>query len=275
MFTNTPTDQLTQLHETAKTIEAEGGKMTPAFVKSRQAWQRFAGLEPNYVDQLTRAVVGDHEPEEVAHLLTLACASAEVSTSASASVRQEVARTVLASQRQEFTKTAEANYEKARRRYNDAAAELTGSLALVDPDADPAQLMSADEAQRVAWGAVQVQAAALDEALEFLRLTATHVGIGDHDSDTLALGCNPGPTADRRAVWGAWDDAATSRAGRWAALVRMGVTLTAGESGKHQPYRRAKPIETRYMRGETGLRRVDYDPETDTPKGAVVAGAHA
>lgn len=267
----TQTDLLTELHRTAAAIEAEGGAMTPKFVKTRAAWQRLVDLTPDHVGQLTAAVLEDHDPAEVEQLLTLACASAAPNPAGLAEVHQRVARTFLTGQREEFGKTARKNYDDARARFNKAAAALTESVGTVDPDADPADLMGADEAQRAAWGAVQVQAAELDDALRYLRMTAAQVDIGTEDADTLALACDPG-TRERRAVWTAWDTA-TGRAGRWAALIALGIPLGAPEADKHKPYRRPKPIETRYLRTATGLRPVDYDPETGKPEDAFLAGA--
>lgn len=273
MFTRS-TDTLTALCRDADEAEANGGQVTARLDALRTAWRTFLGHEPGGTAALVAAVRDGADPAHVGPAYIAALAGYAPHPETVAAIRQDVATALLPEVRAEFDKAAPANYETARAAYDKAAAALVKALEVVDPDADPASLMSAPEATRKAWGAVDVLTAALDEAAARLTSAARHVGIDTTDAGTVALHCQPhGREGDaRRAVWAAWDEPA-GRGGRWAALHRLGIKLEAPKAADHKPYRRPKPIETRYLKTDLGLRRVDYDPETNTPADAVPAGS--
>ena len=274
-----PQTEMNTLCSAGDEAEAQGGTVTAKFDATRAAWRAFLDHEPDMTPALIAAVRDGSDPEQIARAFTDALASYAPDPVAVATLRNSTAAALLPELRAEFNKSTEANYEVARQAYNKAAAALVKALEVVDPDTDPAALMSAPEASRKAWASIDVLTAEVEQAADRLAIAARHLGIDMAASGAqFALTCNAqGHEADkRRAVWAAWDEA-NGRGGRWAAMHRLGVRLEAPKASEHKPYRRPKPYETRYIHsagsGFSGLRQVEYDPETNTPAGAFPAGS--
>lgn len=277
----TPRENLAQLHTDADAVTAGGGRMTDRFATIRARW-----------DTLVSYVYEDH-PAPLADLATAedeptpeAWREAVVATFArggkpdpatAADALNSAAAALLPAQRAEFATVAGDNYTAAAQAYDKAAAALVAALGVVNPDTPAEDLMGAPEKTRRAWADVPSLVAAVERAAEHLRICASAAEVPTDDAHTFALYVavpTDAPADRRRELWAAWD-VPTGRAGRWGAVVAQGATLAAPAAVEDvKPYRRPRPVETRYRRVEMGMRAVEYDPETDTPADAIPAGGN-
>lgn len=274
---NTALDALHDLHDKAATIEALGGKVTPAFTRTRTRWTELRNTTADPLDGVAEALTGTDAPDlaSLAERVNMARVrhAAAGNSQAAAAAWQDLAARLLPAQRAEWAKTTGANYTRAAKAYTEAAAALVATLEQVDPDAAPEALMDAAPEVRTAWVEVPNLAARLDKAADFLTTAASQAGVRTKDDGALlGLLATIPSSANRRTVWEKLDGD-HGRAGRWGTLHALGATLAPPATPKEATaYRRAKPLETRYLRTDTGLRPVDYDPETKTPAGALPAG---
>lgn len=279
---NTALDHLHKLHTTAADIEVMGGTVTDRFARTRARWDALRSTELDPLAAVVDALTGDDDPDPE-HLATIvattqAHGTARANPQIAAGVWQTLAQRILPGQRAEWAKVTTDNYATAAQRFNDAADALVAAVRLVDPDKPAEALMGEPPKVRNAWVEVPTLAAALDQAERFLTATAREAGVNTGDDGTrLGLVATIPDTTDRRTLWAALDNTDNhGRAGRWGVLLNHGATLHAPAApGEVQPYRRPKPIQTRYLRTDHGLRAVDYDPERDEPKGALPAGMGA
>ncbi|WP_299517985.1 hypothetical protein [uncultured Serinicoccus sp.] len=261
----------------AREIEERGGQVTTTFQRNRDRYEAFRETEANYLQTVADALLGETDPDmtDLVQCYDLAKAQAanRTDTQASAEVRDDLARLLLPAQNAEWAKTTRANYETAAKAYARAADELVAALKVVDPDAAPESLMDAAPKVRTAWVDVPGLAARLEQAADFLAEAALHAGGSNDEAERIALIARVPDKINRREFWTALEGQ-HGRAGRWGTLHQLGCTLTpADDPTTVTAYRRPRPIETRYLRTDTGLRPVDYDPETGKPEGAVPAAA--
>lgn len=272
---NTPWEALDTLHDEADTIEELGGTVTQEFATIRDRWRAMRKYQPDYREQIAQALLGDTPPDQahLASLQALALAHSSATPVQRAESTNATAAQLLPHQREEWEKTLNTNYATAASLFNQAATALTEALNTVDADARPETLMDASTKERTAWAEIPMLTARVNEAENFLRFAATKAKAPTDEATSLGLTAKIPTTADRRKTWDALD-ATQGRAGKWGTLHKLGATLTAPTTPDAiTSYRRPKPLETRYLRGNTGMRAVEYDPETDTPAGALPASA--
>lgn len=274
---STALDALDDLHAAADTIESMGGEVSTTFSRTRARWRDLRAADHDPLAGVVDALTGESEPD-LADLATQAAAArtwyaAAGDTQAQARAWQDLATRLLPAQRAEWATTTARNYNTAADAYSQAAGALVAALELVPADSLAEALMDAPAKTRQAWADTPALAARVDQAAQFLTMAASQAGVRVSDEATaLGLVAQIPDNADRRAVWTALDGP-HGRAGRWGTLHRLGATLRAASApAEVKGYRRPKPLETRYLQTGTGLLPVEYDPETDTPKGALAAG---
>lgn len=181
-----------------------------------------------------------------------------------------------AAMRRAYADHARDNYDHARADYNTKAASLTAAVSLVDPAANPKDLLTAPPKTRTAYLEIDMLAHEAEQALGLLAVAARLAGVllghpshGSTEGQGMSLlvlddGSDRGA---RRRWWTAWDEGHELRGGPLGALVRVGADVAARELDRVRPYRRPAPIESRQERGDTpGLvstRHRWFDPETN------------
>lgn len=181
-----------------------------------------------------------------------------------------IQKDVAAAQRRAYLQAAPANYEAARAVYEAAVEALAQAVAVVDPTAEPRDLIAASPKIRNAWLEADALAEVAGEALGTLVLSArlanvllahpSHERGEDHGLSVLSLDREDGPT--RRQAWQAWDEGHEQRGGPLAALLRIGADVSALALEDVRPYRRPKQMEERLVQSPgIGHHRVLIDPE--------------
>lgn len=239
-----------------KTVTDAGGTTTTDYEQIRTRWAALLNPETNAAQRLAAAII---EGGETDLLYPLALAE-QAGAQTVGDVRNQVAEQVYPALRNEADKTARANYDTLRDQFNETAAKLIETLSAVDPDARAEDLMTAPTKARQAWADAPIHAAELNAQLNALKVAAKLAGatIGTNDA-YLALSTDPGNT-HRRRVWEAWETT-EGRAGRWAALHKLGVKIGAPDLDNYKPYRRPVELETRYKAGLHGHVPYIVDPE--------------
>lgn len=242
-----------------ETVVSAGGTTTTEYERVLTRWRDFANRDRTALDRLSDALTGDAHPDDLATLNALALAE-QASTPDRAYVSNHAAGAVFTALRGEVKKVSEANYNTIREAFNVAAESFTKLCRTVDPDADPATLMTGTDAQRKAWATAAIQAPQLDQMIPALESAARLAGITIPGNEgLLALTVNPGKN-HRRRIWEAWDNTEDSRAGRWGALIKAGAAIEAPKLDDYKPYKRPADPEWKYVRGAIGTKQYLEDP---------------
>lgn len=241
-------------------VEAAGGTIPPRFAQLRDRWSAVLHLRGTTgAEQLAAAVLTGKGDVEA--LFPPAVAGMSATPQAVAQVREVVAREIGPELRRVYGTVAAKNHGLVSRAFNDAAEEFAALVAVVDPDADAAGLISAPDEQRHAWSDAPAVAARLDELEAVVRVSAILAGFahGATDEGRLPLVVDPGGAA-RRQVWDAWT-ATGGRGGRWSRLIAAGAEVTARPLDAVTSYRQPLPMQVRYVRTRLGHAQQLVDPE--------------
>lgn len=242
-----------------KTVTDAGGSTTSEYQQIHDHWNALLNQEHTAAQRLANAIING---EDIELLYSLALAE-QTSAQTVGDVRIKVAEQVYPALHNEAKKTARANYNTLRDKFNDTAAQLIEAINTVDPDARAEDLMTAPAKARQAWADAPIHAAELNAQLPALKTAAKLAGAAVPTNDAyLPLSTDPADV-HRRRVWEAWETT-EGRAGRWAALLKLGVKLGAPDLDRYKPYRRPAELETRYKQGYRGSMPYIVDPE-DTP----------
>lgn len=240
-----------------KTVTDAGGTTTTGYEQIRDRWTALLNQDTTAAQRLADAIINGEDT----HVLYSLALAEEADPQTVGDVRTKVAEQIYPALHTEATKTALANYNTLRDKFNETASKLMEAISTVDPDARPEDLMSSPAKARQAWADAPIHAAELDGQLPTLKTAAKLAGATILNNDAyLPLSTNPG-NAHRRRVWEAWETD-EGRAGRWAALHKLGVKLGAPDLDNYNPYRRPMELETKYKAGAFGG-HVPYivDPE--------------
>lgn len=242
------------------TLAAAGIEPPPGWVELRE--RMTATPSDTMLARYVAAVVDSDPDADLAALRAGALAEATAAPTDVAAVNNAVRAAVARRLRDLYTPVAETSYAQVAALFDAAAAKLAAAIAIVDPDADPAVVVGADNKTRQAWADCSIAAAELDRLLPALQAAAELCGVTTSSREALlALTVDPG-ALHRRRVWEAWDTT-RGRAGRWAALLALGATVRACPAiTALEPYRRPKPMEEHWERTGRGThKRHIVDPE--------------
>ena len=253
---------LSTLSNDVKTVVAAGGTTTKEYDRLIRRWDDFTELGKPATKALTAAILGDTPMERVGELQALALAE-QATPIAAADIRIIAAESIYPAVRAEITKAAQSNYETIAKKFTATGKALSRAASVIDPESDPAGLISADDATRKAWTDSGILAHQLNSQLRTLA-TAARLAGAQVSSDTGLLALTIAPeTSHRRRVWEAWQT--HGRTGRWAAIHALGLSIEACCLEDHTPYREPAPLETRYERTRFGQQAYSFDPEDQTP----------
>lgn len=241
------------------TVATAGGTVPANYTKLADRWRDYCNLENHNQARLTAALTDPNSTADLAQLHALALAEAATPIAA-ADVTNAAKRAVLAELRTEYAKVAQQNYLTLAAAFDDTAAKFTKAAAIVDPEASADAMVTAGERERKAWTQAALAAVDLTTKVSALVSAASLAGAGitTHDTHLPLLVDTEGH--HRRRVWEAWDNT-DGRTGRWGALVAAGVMIRTAGLDDYTPYRRPKPMEETWVRGEFGHQRVMVDPE--------------
>lgn len=215
------------------------------------------------LDRYIRAVV-DGDPK--ADLIALRAAALAESTAGSAdraAVSNAVKKAVGSRLRDLYAPVAGANYTVVAKLFDTAATQLTTAVAVVDPDADPASIVTADAKTRTSWADAAIAAAELTRLTPVLQAAAELCGVATGTPEHIFALTVDAEGVHRRKAWEAFKTT-TGRCGRWGALVAVGARIRAHQPiTELQPYRQPKPMEEKWENtGRRGShRRIVVDPE--------------
>lgn len=223
------------------------------------------------VGRLTAAVLDGASDADLTALRAGALAETQATPQESATVTNVLRTAVVRRLRDLYAPHAEPNYLAVATLFDAQADKFTRAAAIVDPESDPADLITADVKTRTAWTDASLAAVELDRLVPVLQSAADLAGTSTDRPETLfALIADPGEV-HRRTAWEAFNTSG-GRCGRWAALLAAGITLRAcNPLAALAPYRQPKPLEERWepvTRGQ--YRRIVVDPE-DQPAEAATA----
>lgn len=242
-------------------VEQAGATIPPKFAQLRDRWTAVLEMDGSTAAEQLAAAVLTGKGGDVETLYPLALAGMSANPQAAAQVRETIARQIGPELHRLYGTTAAKNHAHMAREFNAAAAEFAALVAVVDPDADPAQLLTAPDEVRHRWSDAPGLAARLDGLAEVVRVAAQLAGFAHAATDEgrLPLVVDPGG-AKRRDVWDAWS-AADGRGGRWSRLIAAGATLTARPLDDVSSYRKPMPMESRFVKTRIGHARQLVDPE--------------
>ncbi|NUU30838.1 hypothetical protein [Arthrobacter sp. C9C5] len=239
-------------------VIAAGGSVTSEYERLAQRWHDYIDADRTAADKLAAAFIGT-EPLERVHELTGLALAELAGPKERATVRNDLDAQLYPILKNEYAKTAAANYDTLRGQFNATAAAFTKAAATADPDTDAGTLLQADAKTRTAWLDAAVHAQELTALVPVLAAAAKLAGARViTNDDHLPLTVNPG-SAHRRRVWEAW--ASNGRAGRWAALAKLGATIHAPALDDIKPYRQPAPMQIKQVPVAYGIQQIPYDPE--------------
>ncbi len=270
-------EDLFRAHLAAVDLIASAGIPAPEpWTALRQRHIDYLALESPVRQQLIAAIV---EPTDADLNVLNALALAEIANPKSlAAIHTSVSAAVRHRHVAQYSKVAAANYLTLAARFDGIAEKFTAAVAVVNPESDPAGMVTADAKSRTAWSEAALLGNDLDSLIPALLAAATLAGTTVHPRDgLLPLTVDPTGLHVRR-VWESWVKQ-DGRTGRWGALAAMGARLRACRLDEFQPYPEPKPLEHRteqIARGQT--RVVTYDPHDADYRVAPIEptrGAHA
>lgn len=259
------------IHDAVTGMEAAGVKASERYHLIYGRWVEWRDYRPDHAGTIAREIVTGTPGDVPARDLKV-LSSIQPNTLWAADVRNRVETIVAKALREEVATFRQPAYDDMAARFNMAAKALADVCAVVDPNTNPATLMDADETVRQAWAKVSEIVAELDLTSHTLVDIASLFG-KDLDRFDLTVVAPDEPRSIRRKVWAAWD-APTERGGVWTNVLTVdGVHLEARPLDDVTPYRRPKPMATKYEAiGPGEYRPVEFDPELeDTQPGAVVS----
>lgn len=234
----------------------------PEWTALLQRFNDFVGMSGGAADQLTEALIaGDTEAVFALRTLALAEAAGEKQPQVTASVVNRVRVDVLGKLQSVYSQHADGIYTAVADGFDGIAAQFVAATKLADPEADAEAMVNATAKARTAWSEAPMFAAQLDEILPPLNAAARLCGATGHDAPVMLLPLSIDPADHhRREVWNAWTS--TGRTGRWAAIVKAGITIRAHRApASVEPYRLPKPFEERTETRDGTTKTVWYDPE--------------
>ena len=244
-------------------VTAAGGTTSKAYRDAANRWDAWSALRnTSPLQALTDAYEAGTPIEDLAPLRTAALTGEASNPIIDATVHSAVAPAAYAAMVQAYQPNARANYDTARTAFNTAAAEFHTLAEKIDPEADAASMVRADDATRAAWLKIEVTAHHLDTHAAILADAATLAGKPTNtDSATIGATVNADGLHVRR-VWEAWANT-DGRTGKWGALVALGATIEAPELDDLSNYREPMPMEIVQEHSGIGVRQVQHDPEDD------------
>lgn len=241
-------------------IVDHGGTVTKEYTRLQGRLRDYLNGDDSSADPfdaLAEAVKGKATPQEIADLERAALIEGAASREDRASARNHVESELTAAMRVEYRTTAASNYDIMRSRYNERATRYVELAEVVAPNTDPAQLVTAEQADREAWAELQTLAHELDHSLNLTHEAARIAGANLDDTQASLIGVAVRPEQERRrAIWDAWNST-----DKWANLISLDIKLEAPDLDQLAPYREPQPIETRYRQGSHGFTAYDHDPE--------------
>ncbi|MGC5245404.1 hypothetical protein ACPXB3_00490 [Gordonia sp. DT219] len=244
------------------TVAAAGGEVPDEYTRIAERWKAFQGFDSaTLTGQLADSIIGTGGLDDLPKLRALALAG-RGGAQESAELRSDLEGPVFLALRDAYEPVADSNYRALASAFNGTATALTKAAKVVDPDTPAGEMVTATDKARKAWTDAALFAMQLDEQIPALATAAELAELSTLTEDRrLPLLCDPG-SLHRRRVWEAWDHT-EGRAGRWAALIRLGIPIRAlDDLGEYEPYRRPAPIEKRLVSVGRGMtREIEVDPE--------------
>lgn len=146
-------------------------------------------------------------------------------------------------------------YSEVAKRFDVAAAELTKCFKVISPEADPAEVITADDKTRRAYTDGQAAAKELSDLVDLLQIAAELAGaerpyndqpasseLHDVGIDQMQLGLAVRFDGHVRRLWESWSADGPRTSAQWSALLELGATIKAVPLDEYVPQRRAKPL---------------------------------
>ncbi|PVA58075.1 hypothetical protein DDJ72_04060 [Mycobacteroides abscessus] len=146
-------------------------------------------------------------------------------------------------------------YNEVAKRFDVAAAELMKCCKVISPEADPAEVVTADDKTRRAYTDGQAAAKQLSELIDLLQIAAELAGaerphndqpdsseLHDIGIDMMQLGLTVRFDGHVRRLWESWSSDGPRTGSQWPALLELGATIKAVPLNEYAPQRRARPL---------------------------------
>ena len=236
---------------------ALGITMNKAHRDLRQRWEDRNDGE-SFADRYVAALVSGDTKADLPLLRSLAISFAATLPTHSATIDNYAKATVTRKMLELFAPEATKIYGLAAQHFNEAVATFLDCTTVVDVSQTAEQLINATDTVRTAWVNAQIDARAIDVAVDVLAAAARLSGAAASTHEDLLPLIASTAGVHRRVLWTAYES--ESRCGRWPALSQI-TEIRAAELPV-EPYRRPQPVRTEYRRNERGLNiRVEVDPE--------------
>lgn len=259
----------------------------PRWTELNDQLDAYLALPDTAAQRLADAVVNPAKNTDLTVLRALALTEQSVAPERLAVVNRIVVEAVEQAMTDAYAPVAQKNYRLLADRFTALGATFTELAATVDPEAEPRDMVQADDDRRQAWVRAEITAAELDRQLLPLAAAAQLAGIRLGAPNRNAPGSwnePPAPGAllaltvhtdgiHRRRMWEAWQS--TGRCGRWTALVALGAQIQAHPLDGFEHYREPRPLIYRQQqvpgapRGD--IENVVLDPEDEDFRDPVAA----
>jgi hypothetical protein len=276
-------------------IVAKSGIPAPArWTELSDRLDAYLTMDNSYADALAAAVINPTKTTDLPLLRALAAAEQSAgitslthSPQVIATINGTVVAAVETAMAEAIAPVAADNYRKVAELFNTAAAAFTTAAQAANAEADARTMVTADDAQRQAWLAAEVNAATLTDLIPPLlaaaQLTGLRIDLADErineawwsavidPAAIFGLTVDAG-TLHRRRAWDAFNTEG-GRCGRWSALIAAGARIRAAALDDYAPYRRSRPLihQQQQIIGELRgtVQMVTIDPEDDDYKPTV------
>lgn len=223
-----------------------GIEMPDDYTELLERHAEYRALRTPARDRLTEAVI-----DGVGTDLGLLRAAAIAETVASKAVDDHVQGAVRSRLRAIHDSVAADHYAEVARQFDVAAKAFQKAYAIVSPETNPAEIVTADEKTRKAYVDGQTHAQTLTRLTTLLGLAAELAGAERPNADQAAasrahaIGIDQlqlGLTVDAedahvRRLWEAWETNGAQTGTQWAALAELGVPIRATDLDQYSPQR--------------------------------------
>ncbi|MES5378542.1 hypothetical protein ABVN64_03035 [Mycolicibacterium conceptionense] len=228
-----------------------GIEMPDEYTELLERHAEFKALRTPTTDRLTEAVVDGVDTD-----LGLLRAAAIAEGVASRDVDEHVQGAVRSRLRAIHDSVARDHYAEVARQFDVAATAFQKAYAIISPETDPAEIVTADEKTRKAYVDGQTHAQTLTRLTVLLGLAAELAGAERPNADQpassqahaigidqLQLGlCVDATGVHVRKLWTAWEANGAQTGTQWAAVAELGVPIRATALEDYAPQRLPKQL---------------------------------
>lgn len=239
----------TSFDKAVAAIEKRGIQIPAEYHRVKSRLSEYNAIRTPMRDELIEVLLSGEDGVEALRAQALA------ETVASREVDEAVKNAVRRRCREVYGEVAADVYAEVAKRFDVAAAELTKCCKVISPEADPAEVVTADDKTRKAYTDGQAAAKELSELVDLLQIAAELAGaerphsdqpasseLHDVGIDQMQLGLTVRFDGHVRRLWEAWSSNGARTGTQWSAMLELGATIKAAPLDEYEPQRRAKPL---------------------------------